>query len=222
MSPDSKEILHNSVYRREPLHVGGRREAPHLALPVTRRLVGDLGSIVRVLISDVDRRRRHGAARGGVGAQLVGDQSSRNTALGFQQLPKESDGCSPIPVRLHEDVQDVTVLVYRAPQILVATLDRDEHLVEMPGVSHPTAAAPQPPRVDRTEPLAPLPNRLVGDRHASLREEIFSIAEAEAEPIVEPDRVADNIGWDIDIRDSWPTGSSSAYSATRRLNLTIL
>ena len=54
MSPDSKESLHNAVYRREPLHVGGRHEAPHLALPLTRRLVGDLGSLVRVLISDVD------------------------------------------------------------------------------------------------------------------------------------------------------------------------
>ena len=37
-------------------------------------------------------------------------------------------------------------------------------------------------------------NRLVGDRHASLREEIFDIAEAEAEPMVEPDRVADDVG----------------------------
>ena len=73
-------------------------------------------------------------------------------------------------------------------------MDRDEYLVEMGGVSHPTAAAPQPPRVDRTEPLAPLPNHLVGDRHASLREEIFNIAEAEAEPMVEPDRVADDVG----------------------------
>ena len=109
--------------RREPLELSGRLEAPHLVLPLTRRLVGDLGSIVRVLISDVDHGRHHGAARGGVGAQLVGDQSSRDTALGFQQFPKESDGCSPIPVRLHEDVQDVTVLVYRAPQILVATRD---------------------------------------------------------------------------------------------------
>ena len=131
-----------------------------------------------------------------VGAQLVGDQSSRSTALGFQQRPKESDGCSPIPTRLQEDVQDVTVLVYCAPQILLAPLDRDEHLVEMPGVSHPTAPAPQLPGVDRTEPLAPLPNRLVGDHHASLREEIFSIAEAETESIVEPDRVADDVGWE--------------------------
>ena len=66
----------------------------------------------------------------------------------------------------------------------------------MPSVSHPTAPAPQLPGVDRTEPLAPLPNRLVGDRYASLREEIFSIAEAEAESIVEPNRVADDVRWE--------------------------
>ncbi len=97
-------------------------------------------------------------------------------------------------MRWHEDVQDVTVLVDRAPQLLAATLDRDAHLVERPGVSQPTAAPPQPPRVDRTEPLAPRPNRLGGDRHAALREEIFGSAEAAAEPMGEPDRVADDVG----------------------------
>ena len=55
-------------------------------------------------------------------------------------------------------------------------------------------AAPQPPRVDRTEPLAPRPNCLGGDRHASLREAIFGSADAAAEPMGEPDRVADDVG----------------------------
>ena len=81
VSTDSEEILHDTVNRREPLELSGRLETPHLALSLTRRLVGDLGSIVRVLISDVDHGRHHGAARGGVGAQLVGDQSWRDTAL---------------------------------------------------------------------------------------------------------------------------------------------
>ena len=83
VSTDSEQILHDTVNRRESLELSGRLEPPHLALPLTRRLVGDFGSIVRVLISDVDHRRHHGATRGGVGAQLVGDQSSRDTALGF-------------------------------------------------------------------------------------------------------------------------------------------
>ena len=76
VSTDSEEILHDTVNRREPLELRGRLETPHLALPLTRRLVGDLGSIVRVLISDVDHGRHHGAARGGVGAQLVGATDS--------------------------------------------------------------------------------------------------------------------------------------------------
>ena len=69
VSTDSEEILHDTVNRREPLELSGRREAPHLALPLTRRLVGDLGSMVRVLISDVDHGRHHGAGRGGVGGR---------------------------------------------------------------------------------------------------------------------------------------------------------
>ena len=69
VSTDSEEILHDTVNRREPLELSGRLEAPHLALPLTRRLVGDLGSIVRVLICDVDHGRHHGAARGGVGGR---------------------------------------------------------------------------------------------------------------------------------------------------------
>ena len=111
MSPDSKEILHNSVYRREPLHVGGRREAPHLALPLTRRLVGDLGSIVRVLTSDVDHGRHHGAARGGVGAPpVVGAHACESgaTRTGLHDLPGRgllsvsSESCTNAIMRLQE------------------------------------------------------------------------------------------------------------------------
>ena len=40
VSTDSEEILHDTVNRREPLELSGRLEPPHLALPLTRRLVG--------------------------------------------------------------------------------------------------------------------------------------------------------------------------------------
>ena len=41
VSTDSEEILHDTVNRRESLELSGRLEPPHLALPLTRRLVGD-------------------------------------------------------------------------------------------------------------------------------------------------------------------------------------
>ena len=60
MPAHPKEILHDAVHGREALHVGGRLEAPHLPLALARRLMGDFGSIVRVLIRGVDHGRHHG------------------------------------------------------------------------------------------------------------------------------------------------------------------
>ena len=100
VSTDSEEILHGTVHRREPLELSGRLETPHLALPLTRRLVGDLGSMVRVLISDVDHGRHHGAGRGGVGGRccmkpLRGGRTSRDPPQG-PHYRDEVEGPSPV------------------------------------------------------------------------------------------------------------------------------
>ena len=163
VSTDAEQILHDTVNRREPLELSGRREPPHLALTLSGRLMGDLRAVIRVLIGAVKHRRHHRATGGRVTAQLVGDQASRHLPLVLQQLAKESHRGVPISSRLHEDVQDVTVLIHGAPQVLLATLDRDEHLVEMPGVSEPATSAPSSARILRTEPPTPLPDGLIGD-----------------------------------------------------------
>ncbi len=160
------------------------------ALALSGRLMRDLGAVVRVPICAVDHGRHHRTACGLVAAELVPDQPSWDTALAFQEFPEESHGCLPIPSRLHEDVDDVAVLVHSAPQILLATLHRDEQFVQMPGVTHPTAAAPKTSRVNRTEALTPLPNGFIGDRNAPLREPVLHIPEAETEAMVEDDQMA--------------------------------
>ena len=40
MSTHPEEILNEAVHGREALHLGGRLEAPHLALALARRLMG--------------------------------------------------------------------------------------------------------------------------------------------------------------------------------------
>jgi hypothetical protein len=63
MSAHPEQILYEAVHGRKALHLGGRLEAPHLALALARRLMGDFSSIVRVLVRDVDHRRHQGPAQ---------------------------------------------------------------------------------------------------------------------------------------------------------------
>ena len=120
MAPDAEEILHDTVNRREPLELSGRRETPQLVLPLSGRLMGDLRAVVRVLIGAVKHRRHHRAAGGRVTAQRVGHQASRHVPLGLQSRAKEAHRGVPIPSRWHEDVEDVTGLIHGAPQVLLA------------------------------------------------------------------------------------------------------
>ena len=111
----------------------------------------------------------------GIAPQLVCDESARRAALRFQQFPKETGGRPSIAPRLNEDVDDVTVLVNRPPEIPAAPLNLHEELVEIPGVAQASSPSPQRARVLRTKGPTPLSNRFVGHRDPTLREKILGI-----------------------------------------------
>ena len=67
-----------------------------------------------------------------VAAQLVGHEPHGFLSLTLQQSAKESPRCSPVPTGLYEDVDQVTVLIHRAPEILALTVDRHEDFVQAP------------------------------------------------------------------------------------------
>ena len=132
---------------------------------------------------------------GAIARQLVRHQSVRFTALSLQQPAKEAFRCSPIPSWLHEDVDHVAILVDGAPKILTLALDPHEELVEVPRVAQPAFSTPQPAGVLATELPAPLTDGFVGDRNPALRQQILHVAKAQAEPVVQPDGVADDLWW---------------------------
>jgi len=82
------------------------------------------------------------------------------------------------------NVNHVAVLIDRTPQIVALPADRDEDLVQKPGVSESTLPLPKLGRVRRPELDAPVPDRLVRDGHTSLRQEILDVAEAQAEAVI--------------------------------------
>ena len=94
---------------------------------------------------------------------------------------------------LNEDVDYISILVDGTPEIMPSTLDAHEQLVQVPSIAQTPLSTPQIPSLVRTEFPTPLPDRLVGNDDPALGQKIFDVAEAQAEPIVEPHSVADNL-----------------------------
>ena len=125
LSADPEEILDDAVYRRKALQMGGGLEAAHLPLALSGRLMRHFGAVVRIAVRAVGDRWHHPSVRGRIAPQLIRNQAARETALPLQQLPEEPDGRVPIPSRLDQNVEEVTVLVHRSPQVLLATVEGD-------------------------------------------------------------------------------------------------
>ena len=107
-----------------------------------------------------------------VAAQLVGHEPQGFLSLTLQQSAKESPRCTPVPTGLYEDVDQVTVLIHRAPEILALTVDRHEDFVQEPRISESTLSSLQLPSVVGAELPAPLANGFVGHDDSSFGQQI--------------------------------------------------
>jgi len=95
-----------------------------------------------------------------------------------------------IPTTLHENIEDITVLIDRPPQIVPFALDRQKHLIEVPFVAWPRALATQLIGALLAELAASLPDGLIGHEDSSDKEPRFRIPIAQAEAVVQPHPMA--------------------------------
>ena len=178
--------------REEPLGLCHRFEAAHVAFALPGRLMGDFGLVVGVAAGVVDHARHDDPVRGAVAPKAIGDEAVRDTAAPLEQLAKELRGGVAISAGLEQDVDELAVLVDGPPEVLTLAADCHEEFVQMPRVADWPRPTPEPPCVGRTEGLAPVPDGLVRHCDGALGEDVFDVAEAEGEAVVEPDGVADN------------------------------
>jgi hypothetical protein len=129
-----------------------------------------------------------------VAAKFIGNDHARDILKSLQQPSKEAFHSFCIPPWLNEDVEHDTVLIHRAPKIVLHSLDPDEHFIKMPLVAGTRTAAAQTAGKGLAELLAPTPDRLAGEDHASFRQKQFNVPQAEAENVIQPNGMADNLG----------------------------
>ena len=97
-------------------------------------------------------------------------------------------------MRLDQNVDHVAVLIHGAPQIPLLAVDSNEDFIQMPVVAQPSLSSLQSPSIVETELLTPLPDRFIGYDDAALGEKIFDIPETQAEAMISPHRIADDLG----------------------------
>ena len=130
VSTHAKEFLDDAVNMQEPLRVDGRGEAAHMTLPLSRGLMRDFGAIVRVPPRVMGVPGHNVPMCDAEAAQLDGHETPGFLSLTLQEFSNESPDRTPVPAGLDEEVDQVTVLVHGAPEILALAVDRDEDFVQ--------------------------------------------------------------------------------------------
>jgi len=95
VTSDPEQVLDHGVNRGEPLQLGRRLEAPHLAFALPRGLMGHLGPVVRVLISSMHDGRHDGSTSSGAALELVVSRRGRGRRLGSPGVSGESGPRGP-------------------------------------------------------------------------------------------------------------------------------
>jgi hypothetical protein len=98
-------------------------------------------------------------------------------------------------MRLDQNVDHVPVLIHGAPQIPLLSVDSNEDFIQMPVIAQPSLSSLQSPGIVETELLTPLPDGFIGYDDAALGEKIFDIPETQAEAMISPHRIADDLAW---------------------------
>jgi hypothetical protein len=76
---------------------------------------------------------------------------------------------------------------------VLLTPDVHEEFIQVPRIAQATLSPPEPTRIFGIELPTPLLDGFVGNQDLSLCQEIFDITEAQAEAVIEPDGVADDL-----------------------------
>ena len=94
-------------------------------------------------------------------------------------------------------------MIYRTPEIMRLSIDPDEYLVQVPAPlrKRPMMKVSFPDLVGehRTEPIPPVPNRLVADVDAPLEQDILDLSQRQWIADIHHHREADHLGRAVEI-----------------------
>jgi hypothetical protein len=152
--------------------------------------------VIQIPMLAMFHARQECALGGSATLQLVRDNDPWSVLAPLEQLAEESLRRLLVPPALHQDIEDMAVLIDGPPQIMPRAINREEHPVQVPLVAGSGTPAPELIGIGLPELQASLPNGLRGHDNPTGEQELFHIAVAQTEAKVEPDAMANDLGWE--------------------------
>src|SRR5262245_48714713 len=103
-----------------------------------------------------------------VAGECIRHQFMRNIPQLLQELAQEAEAGGIVPSFLHQDIQDLTILIDGPPQIVTLAIDRDEHLVHTPRVAQRPLTMASALREGVAKAETPQPDGFITYSHAPL------------------------------------------------------
>jgi hypothetical protein len=153
-----------------------------------------LSAIIQVAALTVLDIRQKLALSDAIALPFIGDENARHMQQPLQETLEEAFRCPGVTAGLHQNVKHDAVLIDGAPEIMLFTVDPNEDLVHVPFVAGPGSAPTKIVPETSAKLQTPPPDTLVGDKDVALRQEQLDISKAQAEYVLGPDRVADQLG----------------------------
>jgi hypothetical protein len=193
MPPRAEVLCNRTIGGKEPLRVPRGLELLHPSFPLASGLMRVLGPVVEVAVLPMVHTGQDLTLGGAVALELIRDDDTRDVLAPLQQLPEESLRGFLVSPALHENIEDMAVLIHGPPEVVPLATDREEDLVQVPFIARPGTPPSELIGVLLAELPAPFADGLIRDDHSTFEEELFDIAVTEAEPEVEPDPMADDL-----------------------------
>ncbi len=125
----AKEILRQSMYRKQSLRLSRGCELSHGTFPLSRGLVRDFCPVIRVAVGVVNHRGHSRAVCGGIAPQLLCHHPPGLASLTVQEATEEAFRCALISMGLDQDINDISILINSSPKILPLPLNGYEQFV---------------------------------------------------------------------------------------------
>jgi len=123
----------------------------------------------------MNHSRQNHFLRRSIATQFIGNDHARLPFGGAQQFTEEQDRCDTIPFRLDENIDDGSLLIHGAPEIVLDPIDLQKHLIQEPFVAQLRSSSFQLGGVGRTKFVAPVSDGFIREKNAAKGHHEFHI-----------------------------------------------